>query len=267
MENELIRVERRDLLYIITLNRPDMRNAINWDMMRALEEAVQAAERHFPNDVRAIIINAEGRVFSSGIDLADFNRMQELYGDAWRENLFPITAGFQRVHNAIERSSFPVIAAMHGYVLGLSLELALACDFRFAAERTRFSLPEARLGIVPDVGGTARLVRLIGPARAKEVIMTGRNFDAAEAMGWGLLNGVVPRGDLMTHVEAFAAELAQSAPLAVSYTKRMINDMIGIERDLHIEAWAQAALFRSEDFAAGVSAMLTKTYPVHWQGK
>ena len=143
----------------------------------------------------------------------------------------------------------------------------LACDFRIVAERTKLSLPETRLGIVPDVGGTVRLVKLIGPSRAKEVILTGGNIEPEKAEQWGMVNYVVPKEELMNKANELAEELKLSAPLAVNYAKRVINDIMDVQRGLNVEAWAQSALFRSEDFTNGVQAMLTKTYPVEWKGK
>jgi len=144
--------------------------------------------------------------------------------------------------------------------------LALACDMRIIQRGTKFGLPESRLGMIPDVGGTTRLTRLIGPARAKELIMTGRNVDLDDAERWGLVNAVVDEGQLMAHAEALAQELSEAAPLAVSYTKRVINDMIDLERGLRLEAWAQSILMRSDDFMEGAQAAMMKRKP-DWQGR
>jgi enoyl-CoA hydratase/carnithine racemase len=265
---EHILVQQREQIFEIILNRPDKRNAMNWAMLDEIRAALDDAERAFnTGDARVMFIRAEGRAFSAGIDLEGFINNSNPYGDNWRDNLFPTTAGLQDVMNRIENHTLPTICIMHGYCLGLGLEMALACDFRIAAERTKLSLPESRLGMIPDVGGTTRLVKLVGPARAKELIMTGRNFDTDLAERWGILNYVVTKDDLMAKAEELAQELILAAPLAVSYTKRVINDMMENARDLQIEAWAQAQLLRTRDFENGVKAMLTKTYPVEWEGK
>ena len=143
-----------------------------------------------------------------------------------RDNLFPFTARYQAIFNKIERCSLPVICVLQGYCLGLALELALACDFRIAAERTKLGLPESRLGIIPDVGGTVRLVKLIGPSRAKDLILTGRNLDLSQALDWGLVNAVYPKSELEAGVAEWVESLAAAAPLAVSYGKRVINDIM-----------------------------------------
>ena len=190
--SQLILTERNDDVFRITLNRPDKRNAINDEMMEALAAAFDQAEAEFNSGARVALLRAEGRAFSSGIDLEQFGTLDE----GLRGNLFPFTARYQSVLNKVERSSLPVICVMQGYCLGLALELALACDFRIAAARAKLGLPETRLGIIPDVGGTVRLVNLVGPARAKDLILTGRNIDSAEALNWGLVDRVFERSDL-----------------------------------------------------------------------
>lgn len=265
---EKILVEHQNTVIEISLNRPDKRNAMDIDMVNEIMAALDDAERAFnEGTARSIIIRAEGRAFSSGIDLEWFMNNVNQYGERWRDNLFPMTADLQALMNKIERHSLPVICVMHGYCLGMSFELALACDIRIAAERTRMGLPESRLGIIPDVGGTTRLLNLVGVARAKELIMTGRHFETADAEKWGVVNYVVPKQEALPKARELAEELALSAPLAVSYSKRVINDMLENPRKLHIEAWAQARLIQTQDFENGVQAMLTKTYPVKWEGK
>jgi len=265
---EFIKTQIRDQIFEIILNREDKRNAIHWPMMQEIDQAVNEAERAFlEGKARILFIRAEGRAFSSGIDLVSFIEDGNPLGPQWRENLFPTTFFMQNVMNKIEDSSLPSFCIMHGYCLGLGMELALACDFRIIAERTKFALPETRLGIIPDVGGTTRLLRLVGPSRAKEIIMTGGNVDLNDALQWGLVNYVVPRDELLAKAEAVAKEIMLSAPLAVSYAKRTINDMLDDRGNLKIEAWAQSHLIRTEDFFNGVNAMITKNYPVEWKGK
>ncbi|MYD08787.1 MAG: enoyl-CoA hydratase/isomerase family protein [Chloroflexi bacterium] len=261
--SELIRCRRDGAIFEVTLNRPESRNAINDEMMEAIAAAFDRAEREFAQGARVAVVRAAGRVFSSGIDLEQFAALDE----DLRENLFPFTARYQAVFDKIERCSLPVICVLQGYCLGLALELALACDFRIAVERARLGLPETRLGIIPDVGGTVRLVKLIGPARAKDLILTGRNIDLAQALDWGLVNAVYPKAALEAGVAEWVEALTAAAPLAVSYGKRAINDIVDYSRGLQIEAWAQAPLFRSEDFRRAVQAMMDKTYPIDWEGK
>ncbi|MAU10776.1 MAG: crotonase [Anaerolineaceae bacterium] len=265
---EFITTEIHEQICHITLDRADQRNALNWQMIDELGEAIDIAERaYLDGEARVIFIKAAGRVFSSGIDLASFVQESNPFGDNWQDNLFPTTYALQSVTNKIEDCSLPTFCLMQGYCLGLGLEIALACDFRIAAERTKMALPESRLGMIPDVGGTTRLLRLVGPSRAKEIIMTGGNIDITDAERWGLINYVVPKDELLSKAEERAKEIMLSAPMAVSFTKRMINDMLDDRSNLKIEAWAQAQLLRTEDCRNGVNAMLTKTYPVEWKGK
>ena len=261
--SDLIVTRRDGAVYEIVLNRPKQRNAINDEMMESLSSAIDDAESQFSDGLRVVVVRAAGRVFSSGIDLSQFHPLDA----GLQHNLFPFTARYQAILNKIERCSLPVICVMHGFCLGLALELALACDFRIAAARTKLGLPETRLGMIPDVGGTARLVKLIGPSRAKDLILTGRNIDLQQALDWGLVDAVFPKAELEQGVANYVDSLCSAAPLAVSYAKRVINDIVDNPRGLNIEAWAQAQLFRSADFRNAVQAMLDKTYPIDWEGK
>jgi len=260
---DLIKTQRKGAVFEVALNRPDERNAINDAMMAAISDAFDQAESEFNAGARVVILRAEGRVFSSGIDLAQFQTLDE----GLRGNLFPFTARYQAILNKLDLSSLPVICVLHGYCLGMALELALACDLRIAMARAKLGLPEARLGIIPDVGGTVRLASLVGPARAKDLVMTGRNIDARQALEWGMLDGVYSRDELDAGLAELVANLCASAPLAVSYAKRVINDISDHARGLQIEAWAQAQLFRSDDFRKAVASMIDKTYPIDWEGR
>ena len=144
----------------------------------------------------------------------------------------------------------------------MGMELALACDFRIGTPELKVGLPEVHLGIIPDVGGTTRLTKLVGVLRAKEIILTGRHFDAAYAERLGLLNQVVATDQLQAAGEALAADLAKAAPLAVGMAKRVIDGMLDLDRGLMLEGWAQAALFQTEDFREAAAAMADKRPPV-----
>lgn len=262
--SELIITEIREAIFEIRLNRPDKRNAMSMAMMRELDTAVATANRT-PN-IRAVLIRGEGAVFSAGVDVTNLLMLAEEYGPHWQTRMRRITDDFQAVLTRLERLELPTIALLHGYCLGLALELALACDIRLAATGTQLGLPETRLGIIPDVGGTTRLTRLVGPGRAKELIFTGRHFSAQYAAQWGIINDVVPAEQLLSKGEALVAEISQAAPLAVGMAKRVIDGLADIDRGLQLEGWAQSQLFNSEDFMAGAQSFLMKKPPV-WQGK
>lgn len=261
---EVVLTHKDGAIFEIVLNRPDKRNAMNIQLMQSLEAAIDAANRH--QDVRVIIVRGEGKVFSAGIDLMGFNETVEVFGDQWQQNLFPMTDAYQRILGKFETANAPTILVAHNYCLGMAFELALACDFFIAEAGTKMGLPETRLGLIPDVGGTTRLVRLVGIRKAKELILTGRTFSAEDAHDLGITNDVVPEGEGMDAAHKLADELMAAAPLAVAYGKRVINDVTDISRGLQAEAWAQSVLIRTEDFATGAQAMMLKQTP-EWQGK
>lgn len=261
---ELVTLEQQGKMVTVTLNRPEKRNAINWPLMEALDRAFLTIERM--QGVRVVLVRGDGKAFSSGLDITGIPELVASFGEHYRENLFPLTAAFQGVLNRIEQCTYPVIGLLHGTCIGLGTELALACDFRIAAEGTRMALPETRMGIIPDVGGTTRLLRLLGPARAKEYIMTGRDFDLHDAERWGLVNRVVTPDALEAAAHELAHELIAAAPLAVSYAKKVIDGAADQQRSLTLEAWAQSVLMRSADFERGVQALMLKQSP-EWEGR
>lgn len=262
--NDLVITRQRDAIFEIILNRPDKRNAINVELFTQFDTAVQQANR--TPGLRAVFIRGEGQAFSAGIDVSALLGMADRYGPHWQTRMRAITDDFQRVLTRLERLELPTIALLHGYCLGLAMELALACDIRLAATGTMMGLPETRLGMIPDVGGTTRLVRLVGPARAKELIFTGRQFSADIAVQWGIVNDVVPPDALTAKAEELAAEICQGAPLAVGMAKRVIDGFSDIDRGLQLEGWAQSQLFHTEDFMEGAQSFLMKRPPV-WKGK
>ncbi len=261
--NELVITQQRDTTFEIVLNRPEKRNAINAELFRQFDAAVTQANR--TPGLRAVVIRGEGEGFSAGIDVSTLLGLAESHGPHWQQRMRSITDEFQGVLNRLERLELPTIALLHGHCLGLAMELALACDLRLAAEGTALGLPETLLGIIPDVGGTTRLTRLIGPARTKELIFTGRRIDAAQAEQWGIVNGVVPRADLVAAGDALTAEIAAAAPLAVGMAKRVIDGLADIDRGLMLEGWAQSQLFSTQDFLEGAQAFMMRRR-AEWKG-
>lgn len=262
--SDFVRSERHDGVLTLTLNRPEKRNAINFELYEQLDEALRQAA--VKEGLRVVLLRGAGASFSSGIDVTNFMLLAQKYGEGWQQRMRTITADFQAVLNRLERLELPTIALLHGHCLGLAMELALACDLRIAAEGTRLGLPETRLGMIPDVGGTTRLTRLLGPARAKELIFTGREIDAAQAAEWGLINHVVPAGALQARGEALAAEIVAAAPLAVAMAKRVIDGLADLDRGLQLEGWAQSQLFQSEDFMEAIRAFMERR-PPEFKGK
>jgi enoyl-CoA hydratase/carnithine racemase len=253
-----------EIAYLM-LNRPEKRNAINNDVLHALPKALEQVDRP---EIRAVIIAGEGAVFSAGIDFTSLAADTGAQGGAGGG---PDLVRFRRfVHasqaslDAIERIEKPVIGALHGYVGGLGLELALACDARIAAVGTKLGMPETRVGLVPDVGGTTRLTRTVGYAKAKELIMTARLIDAEEAARIGMVNRVVAQGTHIAAAEELAREIARNAPLAVGMAKRIIDIGQSVDKAtfMDLEALAQSSLFQTEDFREGAAALVQRRDPI-----
>ncbi|TMA60052.1 MAG: enoyl-CoA hydratase/isomerase family protein [Deltaproteobacteria bacterium] len=258
MTTPLVVTRREDALFYVGLNRPEKRNAIHRELLLALVDAVAAAERD--RDVRAVIVYGEGPVFSAGVDFG------MLAGDVEGESRAPFRTHVGEMQAALSRLEAiekPVIGALHRYVPGLGLELALAFDLRVATSDCELGLPEVRLGLVPDVGGTTRLVRTVGYAKAKELIMTGRMIPASEAGAIGLVNQVVPPGDHLAAAARLANEIAANAPLAVGLAKRLIDLGHGVDKQtfLQMELLAQSVLVRTDDVREGARAAMERRPP------
>ncbi len=262
MSEKLINVRIEGELAYVSLNRPEKRNAINGDLLRAIPEALAEADKP---GVRAIVLYGEGQVFSAGIDFTSLASETGSGGsggpDMGRFRHFVHQA--QSSLEAIERVEKPVIGALHGYVGGLGLELALACDARIAAAGTRLGMPEVRIGLVPDVGGTTRLTRTVGYAMAKELIMTARMIDTEEASRIGLVNRVVASGGHIAAAEELGHEIARNAPLAVGLAKRIIDIGHSVDKStfMELEALAQSSLLLTEDFREGATALAQRRDP------
>jgi len=249
-------------VFHIILNRAEKRNALNLEMLEALRGAVEGVDRE--PGVRAVIVSAHGPMFSAGLDVISLG---ELSADAGEVNparwLRRLAERMQHCLNAFEATEVPIIGALEGRVIGLGLELALSFDLRVGAENLQLSMPEARLGLVADVGGTSRLCRTIGVPRTKDMLMTAREISAAEALQWGLLNRVAPPGETLAAAQTLAADIVKNAPLAVGMAKRIVDQGTGLDLNSHmaLERWAQSQLIGSEDVGEALSAFLEKRSP------
>jgi enoyl-CoA hydratase/carnithine racemase len=239
--------ERVDKVAVLRIERPRA-NALSVELLGELGAAVDALATDLPG---AVVITGTDRVFSAGADVTEF-------GGAARAA--EVTGVFASVIAAIAALPRATVAAIAGYALGGGLELALACDFRVVAEGARLGQPEILLGIIPGGGGTQRLARLIGPARAKDLVLTGRHVSAAEALGIGLADRVLPADGLMDGALEFASSLAGGATVAQGLAKRAIDeglelplaDGLALERQLFVSA------FETRDAEIGVRAFLEK---------
>lgn len=264
MSDPLVLTQQHEHIFEIILNRPDKRNAMNDTLFSQFDQAITEANRT-PN-IRAVFIRGEGKAFSAGIDVSGILGLAGKYGDHWQTRMRRITDDFQGVLTRLERLELPTIALIHGYCLGLGMEMALACDIRIAAEGTQMGLPETRLGMIPDVGGTTRLTRIAGVARAKEMIFTGKRYDVAEIADWGVLNYIVPADQLRSKADELVQEICLAAPLAVGMAKRVIDGLADVDRGLMLEGWAQSQLFNTEDFLEGTQSAMMRRKP-NFKGK
>jgi 2-oxoglutaroyl-CoA hydrolase len=234
----------------ITLDVPGKFNRVS--MLARDQLSALFAELDRDETVRFVVLTGAGGQFTAGGDIAGF-----LTRSPW------VISQLAKNVAAPERCSKPVIASLHGYVFGVGLELALACDFRIAADDVQLALPEATIGMIPGSGGTQRLARLIGLGRAKDMIMRGRRVGADEALSLGLVTEVVPPDELATATEALVAELARHSPLALAMAKRVLNTAYDgpLHVGLELEGLAYGLLQQTHDFREGVQAFVEKRRP------
>jgi enoyl-CoA hydratase/3-hydroxyacyl-CoA dehydrogenase len=257
---ETVKLERDQSTLWITLNRPHRLNAFNDVLTEELGDALDTAEKD--PSVKCVVITGEGdRAFSAGADVTMFSKATPVKAEEFSR------VG-QKTFGKIEEMSKPVIAAINGYALGGGLELAMACDFRVAAEHAELGNTEIKLGLIPGWGGTQRLVRLVGLPRAKEMIMLGLRLKAEEALKIGLVNKVVHYERLRDEVRELANNLADGPPVAMKYAKHVLNfgTQVPLEAGLRIEAGLMALAFSTEDLKEGVEALMAKRKP-EFKGK
>ncbi|HEU5302203.1 MAG TPA: enoyl-CoA hydratase/isomerase family protein [Acidimicrobiia bacterium] len=274
-----LRFEQREHVGTLTLARPDTLNAFTvqmWSEMRALGAALLAD----PGDLRALVVIGEGRAFSSGIDTSVFTANASAGdGDAGVTGALgamaegadedPVAAtilGAQEAYTWLAEVPFATIAAVRGYALGAGLQLALACDLRVVARGTKLGLLEFKYGIIPDLGGTQRLPRLIGAGKAKELIFTAAKFDADDAGRLGIAERVVSDEELEEEAFGLARAIAAQPPLAVQGAKRAVEAAgsgLTVREGLRVEAAAQAICLRSDDMKEAITAFVEGREPVY----
>ena len=260
---ETVIFERHGRIGRLRLNRPAKLNAQTPQMWSELRELGQTLRDD--HDLRCLVVSGEGRAFSSGIDLGEITGRDGLTAaaDAGRDRLVAMIRQGQEAFSWLVDAPFASIAALRGYALGAGLQLALACDLRLAARATQLGVLEFRYGLLPDLGGTAWLPRLVGPARAKELTFTAARIDADEALRIGLVNRVVEEADLDAAVAALAETIAAQPPLALRHAKRAIDAFVDPERSLQLAAEGQAVCLRSEDFIEAGRAFVEGRAPVY----
>jgi enoyl-CoA hydratase len=250
-------VEKTGHVARITIHRPDKLNALNAkvvsELTRAFHDLLSATEG---DATRCAILTGTGKAFVAGADIGEMAAMTSVQARALAQ------AG-HRLGALLEALPFPVIAAVNGFALGGGCELALACDFIFAADTAKLGQPEVNLGVIPGFGGTQRLSRRIGVAKTRELIYTGDMVTAEQALSLGLVNAVFPAADLLPKTEETAQKIASKGPLAIAAAKRAIfhGSDIALAAANQLETEAFAVLFGSEDQKAGMKAFLEKAKP------
>ncbi|WP_018131975.1 enoyl-CoA hydratase-related protein [Effusibacillus pohliae] len=257
MERETVLLERWGHIGVIRLNRPDELNALDYPTLVRLGEVIEELQQDI-KQTRVVLVTAAGKAFCAGADLKERRTLNE---QQVRRNVRKI----RDVFCALERLPQPTIAAINGYAFGGGFELALACDFRFAVREAKMGLTEVSLGIIPGAGGTQRLPRLIGPSKAKELILTARKITAEQAADYGILNGLANDAEQLREMSfSLAEEIIGNAPLAVYQAKYAIDRGYGtdLQSGLDLEANAYEVIIPTRDRREALEAFREKRKPV-----
>ena len=254
-EEQIVIVERDGPVGVVLMNRPDKLNALSSRLVGAVADAMQEFDRD--REIRAIVLGGGERAFAAGADIEQMRGMSPAEAEGFSR------LG-HRVFGALEALPVPTIAAVNGYALGGGCELACACDWIYASAKARFGQPEVNLGIIPGFGGTSRLARRVGIARAKEMVLGGAPMTAEEALRVGLVNRVFPPEELLDGALAVGETIAAKGPLAVAAAKRVMQEGQDVDpRVAHtLEQHAFGLVFSTEDRAEGMAAFLEKRDPV-----
>jgi len=250
-------LNKQDGYAVVQFNRPDVLNALNMKLMEELVETLESLDHD--DTVKAIILTGNEKAFAAGADIkemADASSVDMLIRDQF--------ARWDRIRKVKK----PIIAAVSGFALGGGCELAMSCDLIIASETAKFGQPEINIGVMPGAGGTQRLTRAVGKAKAMEMILTGKMITADEALRWGLVTKVVPVEAYLTEAKALAAEIAAKPPVAVRLAKEAVLKAFDttIEGGLEFERKNFYLLFSSDDQKEGMKAFVEKRKPT-WKGK
>jgi enoyl-CoA hydratase len=259
-EFQNIKLEKKNQIAYITIDRPKVLNALNMATMQEIKQAFADAKQDV--DVRVVILTGAGeKAFVAGADIGELSQHTPVSAKEY-------THQGQAILDAIENLGKPVIACINGFALGGGCELALACTMRLASENAKLGQPEVKLGLIPGYGGTQRLPRLVGKGVAMQLVLTGEMISAQEAHRIGLVNEVVPAGELIARAEAIAAKIIANAPLAIQYAIEAVNH--GLDLTLADGLFLEATLFgvccSTEDKNEGTKAFLEKR-PAQFKGK
>ncbi len=237
---EYLKVEREEDIVQITINRQEKLNAMNLDVMNDFISLLDGLEK---DSSKVIIITGDGpKAFSAGADIEYMSRIGPTEAEKY-------ALRGHEVLNRIEKLEKPVIAAVNGYALGGGCELALACDIRFASPNAQLGQPEVTLGICPGWGGTQRLLRIVGPSRAKDLIFSGRKITAEEAFSIGLVNKIIPSENLLSETRTYAKTIAKNSNFAIGISKMLVNrgTDANLDTGLKLEIYSWAVCFSTKD--------------------
>ena len=246
----------KDRIALVTINRPDKLNALNAQCKHELKELFTSIKTNL--EVNAVILTGAGeKAFVAGTDISELTSLNAESGKEF-------ASGGQAIFDLIQHLGKPVIAAINGYALGGGCELALACHLRVASENAKFGQPEVNLGIIPGYGGTQRLARIVGVGKAMEMILTGNQIDAHEALRIGLVNKVVLQAELLSTAESIARLILAKGQLAIRMSLKAINATMEmpLNEGLKIEAALFGECCSTEDFKEGTKAFLQKRQPI-----
>ena len=262
-KDNLVTYHREGHVGVITLNRPEKRNALNPVVWGALDDAIGMAEEDA--EARVILLRGEGKSFCAGLDLSPENELFSVVSGtvsaSQKVEFFKEVRKTQDIHTRLERLSKPTIAVIHQHCLGGGLELVLCCDIRLCSEDATFALPEARLGFITDVGGLQRLPRVVGRGHAREIAFRGHRFDAQWARAINLVNDVYPdRETLETKAMEMAKEIADNPPLAVQGAKEVLlfDEEATLDQSFEYNAARSSMIVPSEDLSEAISAYTEK---------
>jgi enoyl-CoA hydratase len=258
MAYETLIIEQTGHVVLVRLNRPSALNALNSQLLGELAGALEAFDRD--ETVRCVVLTGSDRAFAAGADIKEMS--DKSYADMFKLNFF---AGIAK---AIEAFRKPIIAAVSGYALGGGCELAMLCDFIIASETAKFGQPEITLGVSPGIGGSQRLTRFVGKSKSMDMVLTGRQMDAAEAERSGLVSRVVPVDKLVEEALTAAAKIAALSPLAVMVNKDMVNQAYEttLSAGVAYERRLFHSLFAFDDQKEGMAAFIDKR-PASFTGR
>ncbi|NVJ98510.1 MAG: enoyl-CoA hydratase [Alphaproteobacteria bacterium] len=253
MTFETILLDKQEGVGLVTLNRPDALNALNSTLLRELGEALLALDSD--DEIGAIVVTGSEKAFAAGADIKEMSGLS--FADVLKKDMFA------EINNVFARVRKPVIAAVSGYALGGGCEIAMACDFIIAAENAKFGQPEIKLGVIPGIGGSQRLTRLVGKSKAMDMMLTGRMMDAAEAERSGLVSRVLPTEDMLDGVMDVATSIADLSAPSVALAKEATNRALEttLAEGLLFERRAFHSLFATEDQKEGMNAFIEKRQP------